>query len=281
MKFEWLFLLFFTDKMDNLDDMFGSDEDAGVGSESASNRPESCGVLKFHNGTEDSLYHYVTNKAIRGDLNGILKTIDDFCYTQHWMMHIGDQKLRYLKDAITMARNQESSKLCVVELGSYCGYSAIYLASLLDKEKSDRLYCVEGDPKCVGYTRRMLSYANLDEMVTVIGSAASECSTWRSQLNKDHVDVLFIDHDKAQYLNDLIRVEKAGLLQSGSVVVADNILSFGVPLSEYLEHVRDEELYRSSQLFEGFIEYASGEGEELNPVKDAQLVDGVEISVYK
>lgn len=267
--------------MDNLDEMFGSDEPEDQ--IEIVNRPESCGVLKFHNGTEDSLYHYVTHKAMRGDLTAILKTIDEFCYTQHWMMHIGDKKLQFLKDSIVLAESHNPNvKLCVVELGSYCGYSAIYLASSLNRNRGDHLFCIESDPKCVGWTRRMLSYANLDDLVTVIASPASDCSIWRTELNKDHIDMLFIDHDKAQYLNDLVRIEQVGLLKRGTVVVADNILSFGVPLTGYLDHVRDADgLYSSSNLHEGFIEYASGEAAHLSAVENADLVDGVEISIYK
>lgn len=268
--------------MDALDDMFGSDIEDEIGGEVHTHRPESCGVLKFHNGTEDALYHYVVGKAPRGDLGAILKTIDEFCYTQHWMMHIGDQKLTFLKDSLATASTSGTNNLCVVELGSYCGYSAIYLAGQLDESRGDRLYCIEADPKCVGWTRRMVSYANLDSVVTVIASSASEVDSWRLNLSKEHIDVLFIDHDKAQYLNDLLRIEQAGLLKSGSIVVADNVLSFGVPLSDYLNHVRDETgLYSSSKLHEGFIEYASGENADLSAVESPNLVDGVEISVYK
>lgn len=45
------------------------------------------------------------------------------------------------------------------------------------------------------------------------------------------VDVLFIDHEKTLYLDDLRMVEAAGLLNEGAVVVADNVLSFGQPLT--------------------------------------------------
>lgn len=268
--------------MSTMDDMFGSDDEETPVGEEQPHRPESCGVLKFHNGTEDALYHYVVGKAPRGNLEAILRTIDEFCYTQHWMMHIGDQKLAFLKDSLVAANECGPGKLCVVELGSYCGYSAMYLAGQLDGSRGDRLFCIEADPKCVGWTRRMMSYANLESVVTVVASPASDVASWRSSLSKEHIDVLFIDHDKAQYLNDLMCIEQAGLLRSGSIVVADNVLSFGVPLSDYLNHVRDESgLYGSSKLYEGFIEYASGENADLSAAECPNLVDGVEISVFK
>jgi len=45
------------------------------------------------------------------------------------------------------------------------------------------------------------------------------------------VDVLFVDHEKTLYLDDLRLVEAAGLLNAGAVVAADNVLSFGQPLT--------------------------------------------------
>lgn len=197
-------------------------------------------------------------------------------------MHIGDQKLTFLKDSVATATASGVPHLCVVELGSYCGYSAMYLAGQLEGSRGDRLFCIEADPKCVGWTRRMISYANLDSVVTVVASPASDVDSWRASLSKEHIDLLFIDHDKSQYLNDLLRIEEAGLLRTGAIVVADNVLSFGVPLSDYLSHVRDPTgLYTSSKLYEGFIEYASGESSNLSAAESPDLVDGVEISIYK
>jgi catechol O-methyltransferase len=57
---------------------------------------------------------------------------------------------------------------------------------------------------------------------------------------QDYLDILFIDHDKKMYLNDLNVIEEAGLLRTNSVVVADNVLSFNSPLELYLQHVRDD-----------------------------------------
>jgi len=45
------------------------------------------------------------------------------------------------------------------------------------------------------------------------------------------VDVLFVDHEKTLYLDDLRMVEAAGLLNAGAVVAADYVLSFGQPLT--------------------------------------------------
>ena len=46
----------------------------------------------------------------------------------------------------------------------------------------------------------------------------------------------------------------------GSIVVADNVLSFGQPLHKYLHHVRDESasgLYSHSELHKCYLEYST------------------------
>ena len=271
--------------MADLDDMFGDDvcDDIVQKEEEKQLRPASSGVLAFHNGTEEALYHYVKNKVQPGDVTGILKAIDEFCYTQHWMMHIGDQKLPLLDKSLKLAReNTSNNTICAVELGSYCGYSALYIGSQLNKESGDHLYAIEKDPKCVKWTQRMVTLAGLEDRVTVIESAAAELESWRTLLNKSHIDLLFIDHDKSQYLTDLLLIENAHLLSTGSIVVADNVLSFGVPLTDYLTHVRDPKgLYRSSELYPGFIEYAKDRDVSIDASTSPELVDGVEISEYR
>ena len=307
--------------MEELDAIFGPDEEDDVSvsqvtestTEKAASsshstaakvksRPASSGVLAFHNGTEEAMYRYVVAHSVRGDIADILRVVDDYCYTQHWMMHIGDLKQPFLRRALFLAEAQKATHpdgkgvqkareaaLTVVELGSYCGYSALFLASMLNTERGDSLYCVECDPHCVKWTKRMIEYAGVGDYVKVLPYAASECSRWRQHLplNDHHhspgtasmqntpeqlqpqemhhqpqlqIDLLLIDHEKAAYLPDLITIEQSGLLRSGSVVVADNVLSFGCPLEHYLSHVRASKeeggLYSHSELHETLIEYA-------------------------
>lgn len=280
--------MFGTDDNDHKDEQSGavmSDSSkakpADSSADSSCTRPLSSGVLSFHNGTEDALYYYVKSHSKQGDALGVLRAIDDFCYTQHWMMHVGDQKLPILKETVTAAmRRSVPHPATAVELGSYCGYSAIFLASQLDASNGDRLFCIENNKNCVNWTRRMVEFAGLADIVTVIESCAAKCGEWRDSLPKNRIDYLFIDHDKSQYLSALQAIENEGLLGTGSIVVADNVLSFGKPLTEYLKYVRDiDGPFDSSTLHEGFIEYSHGRG--LPKVEDSNFVDGVEVSIHK
>jgi catechol O-methyltransferase len=267
--------------MADMDELFGSDEGQGADDKDQA-RATSNGVLAFHNGTEESLYCYVKNRATQGDPRSVLQAIDDFCYSQHWMMHVGDKKQPLLDLAISKARENTVGGLCTVELGAYCGYSAVYLASKMSAEAGDHLYSVELKPSCVAWTKRMVEYAGLSHLVTVIESSAGEYQTWRTHLTKPHIDLLFIDHDKTQYLKDLQTLQAAQMLRSGTVVVADNVLTFGQRLQGYLEYVRDPAgPFASSELHSGFIEYAAERDANLTPESAPDLVDGLEISILR
>ena len=67
----------------------------------------------------------------------------------------------------------------------------------------------------------------------LVGLEQKEEEEQQQQQQPRLIDLLLIDHEKAAYLKDLQAIERRGYLRSGSVVVADNVLSFGSPL-----HVR-------------------------------------------
>jgi len=80
----------------------------------------------------------------------------------------------------------------------------------------------------------------------------------------------------------LAPAEDVPLLHPGCVVVADNVLSFGAPLTDYLDHVRATEgPYASSLLREGHVEYSAVGGAAERGAEDELMLDGVEISVLR
>lgn len=255
--------------MDDLEDMFGGGEDEVVES-----RPVDSGVLAFHTGTEEALFMFVKNNSTMGDTLAVLRAIDEFCYKRHWMMHIGDKKLSFLYDAIDTMKSLHcnEAKRSLVELGSYCGYSAISIASRLEAGR-DMLYSVENNEQCCGWTQRLVDYAGVSDRVTVIRNQAGNCEQWKECLQTTTIHLLFIDHDKRQYLSDLKTIEAAGLLSTNAVVVADNVVMFG--LTEYFAYVRDPSgPFKSSQLFESTIEYATTD-------KERENIDGIEVSIHR
>ena len=93
-------------------------------------RPTNCGVLAFHNGTEQALIVDVERHA-GNTPEDVLRVIDSFCYKRHWMMHIGDVKGKILIEELEKLKRLKDTPLVCVEIGSYCGYSSVLIAGRL------------------------------------------------------------------------------------------------------------------------------------------------------
>lgn len=188
-------------------------------------------------------------------------------------MHIGDIKGKILDETIISLKGSHASDITCVEIGSYCGYSAVRIAKNLTG--NDKLVCIESHPECVKWTKRMVELANMTSFVEVLGGALIDVlDMLKSVSSRAHL--LFIDHDKLFYLSDLKLMESSGLLKSGSVVIADNILMF--PMEDYLNHVRDPTgLYSQSTLYRSVIEYSTVDS--VDPGEPFE--DGVEVSVVR
>jgi len=259
----------------NMFDDFDDDDDS---EETTTVRPQACGVLAFHSGTEAAMFLQVERITKPGfeNIQSILLAIDNFCSQRHWMMHVGPQKASIICNQVESLLKNVANKfphdpLLLVEIGSYCGYSCVMFSQhfLSLYSKQFKMVCIEGDPACVEWTRRLVKWCGLEAQVEVIESVVTKdlAGHFIPQYG-EKVDVLFIDHDKARYAADLISLEQQGAVRTNTVVVADNILSFGNPLDDYLNHVRDPTVYSHSKLYESYVEYSNDTS-----------ADGVEISV--
>ncbi|KAJ1453321.1 S-adenosyl-L-methionine-dependent methyltransferase [Pelagophyceae sp. CCMP2097] len=247
-------------------DLFDEDSDDGgdSGVLAQETRPVACGVMRFHAGIETQMLQHVLDTTPRNDAPAALAAIDRFCWSRHWMMHLGDAKAGILRKAL--ATVDRPFRGC--EIGTYCGYSAVLTASLLTT--GDSLLSLETDEEACGWARRLISHCGLSAMVTVVHVATSAADAARE--HGGVFNYLLIDHAKQLYLNDLKAFEP--LLAPGCVVVADNILCFdgGDLLAPYLGHVRNKAKYSASNLHAALVEYTDANDGE---------ADGVEVSVFR
>ena len=77
-------------------------------------------------GREEALAEYVIANARAGDLDDAIRAVDEFCYSESFMINVGDEKGEILDAAI---RRAEPRRL--LELGTYCGYSALRTARVM------------------------------------------------------------------------------------------------------------------------------------------------------
>lgn len=111
------------------------------------------------------------------------------------------------------------------------------------------------DPLHAAIATKVLEFAGLSSKATVlVGTVETRLPSLQSKYGVTSIDLLFIDHVKSMYLSDLRRVEAAGLLVKGSVVIADNVIYPGAP--DLLAYLKGEEgrLYKTV-LHETKLEY--------------------------
>src|SRR5688572_28312104 len=71
-------------------------------------------------GREEALAEHVTANAAPGDVDHAIRAVDEFCYRDSIMMNVGDEKGEILDAAIRRVAPRR-----LLELGTYCGYSAL------------------------------------------------------------------------------------------------------------------------------------------------------------
>ena len=208
---------------------------------------------------ERAALDFVRAHAIEGDAESVLDALDRFAREQRFMMNLGDGKGRILDELVSgLPANAR-----VLELGTYCGYSAIRMARLL--RGGGQIVSIEENRHHAMIAREICRFAGVEDHVRIF---VEESSVIIPKLIGPF-DLVLMDHNKDEYLVDLWRIEDQRLLEPGSRVVADNV----GPLFDarsYLKYVRTNPYnpYRSHYV-ESRLEY-----HEEHP-------DGMEISVWR
>ncbi|XP_043924635.1 catechol O-methyltransferase [Protopterus annectens] len=210
-------------------------------------------------GKEQRILDFVIKTATKGDPKTVVNAIDKYCSEQEWAMNVGDKKGLIL-DQVLQACNPHT----VLELGTYCGYSAVRMASLL--KPGARLLTVDIEPYHLSIARQIVEFAGVQEKVTLLSGSSNEIiPQLKDKYQVDTVDFAFLDHFKSRYTPDTKLLEECGLLKKGSVLLADNVINPGAP--DFLQYVRTSPLYECTH-YPALVEYTD-------------LVDGMEKAVFK
>ncbi|KAB8211240.1 S-adenosyl-L-methionine-dependent methyltransferase [Aspergillus parasiticus] len=240
-----------------------------------------------NDGREDQLLTFITNHPqlpqIRNSPEAVLAAIDEFGRTRDFLMNVGPHKGKLITDII--ATDQPTT---ILEIGGYIGYSAIMFGHALRKASAatgrhPRFLSLEMNPKFAAVSKALVSIAGLDDIVEVrvgpcrasLHSLAKGAKTGGSS-EQQSWDMLFLDHSKISYLNDLKLCEELGLVAPGSTVIADDMKRPGNP--PYSEYVRASPVKKTADClpFKGCL---SDGGISLgNPslVYETMLLEGLE-----
>jgi len=206
-------------------------------------------------GREAALADHVVAHSRAGDVDDTIRIIDHFSRHYSFLINVGDEKGKILDRAVDRVRPRR-----LLELGTYCGYSALRMARMMPVDA--HLYSVEFNPANAELAQRILTHAGMDERVTIVVGTLGDGGATLRRLRNEHgftegsLDLVFLDHDKDAYLPDLERIRAEGWLHAGSVVVADNIAFPGAP--EYRSYMKDNEgtLWRTTE-HRTHVEYQS------------------------
>mgnify|MGYP002634890071 CR=1 FL=1 len=188
-------------------------------------------------GREAACAQYVETNARRGDIDDVLAAVDRFAYEKALLVNVGDEKGLLLDAAVRRA-----APSLALELGTYCGYSALRIARAAP---SARVCSIEFPAANAEVARRIWAHAGLADRITCVVGTLGDGGRTLDTLASEHdfspagLDLLFIDHDKRAYLSDLQSVLDRGWLHRGSIVVADNVRVPGAP--KYRAYMRDHQ----------------------------------------
>jgi catechol O-methyltransferase len=206
-------------------------------------------------GRELALAEQVEDKARAGDLDDVIRVIDEFAYRRSFLINVGDEKGEILDAAIRRASPRR-----LLELGTYCGYSALRTARVM--RDGARLVSIEFNPDNAEIARRILHHAGVGDEVTVVVGTLGDDGNTMEKLESENgfaaeaLDFVFVDHDKSVYLPDLKRIVERGWLHPGSIVVADNVRRPGAPDYRAFMHAEEGRTWRTTE-HETHVEYQS------------------------
>ncbi|XP_032899729.1 catechol O-methyltransferase [Amblyraja radiata] len=220
---------------------------------------EKLAMLMTGTSRESRILQYVLQNAVQGDAASVVENIDKYCRDKEWAMNVGDEKGAILDRVL-----EEANPLTVLELGTYCGYSALRMVRVL--QPAARLMTVELNPTHADVARQIFHFAGVGGKVEILEGASEDIIPLLKKQHKvDSVDFVFLDHWKDRYRPDTQLLEECGLLRTGSVLLADNVISPGAP--EFLQYVRNNPRYVCTH-YASHLEYT-------------KIKDGMEKAIYK
>lgn len=199
---------------------------------------------------------FVEKRARKGDPDSVLATLDDFALHEGFLINVGPVKGKILEEEVLRA----GSEARILELGCFCGYSAILMAKHL--EGAGRVVSVELSPLFAEAAAGIVAFAGLSEHIQIVQGASSDVIPGL----EGPFDFVFLDHAKDFYKPDLEALEAAGLLRRGSLIFADNVGPLFNP-EAYLAYVRECGRYESRNV--------------VSTVEYTDLEDAAEISIYQ
>jgi len=200
----------------------------GSGLEATSGQPPIPGCTdpgqSAHKYTK-AVYHALGHAPL-GDSAEVLARLESFSRERGWLKFGAEGEKGGVVDGALRGLRAGAA---VVELGTFIGYSSTRLARQLGS--GCRILTVEVDPEVACLAENLLLHAGVEDRVEVlVGSTEDVVPELRAALGARPADLVYMDHNQMIYHQDVRRLEAAGVIGAGTVVVATQVLKPGAPL---------------------------------------------------
>jgi caffeoyl-CoA O-methyltransferase len=137
----------------------------------------------------------------------------------HIKLRMSNMLSGHLQGAFLRMISQLVKPTCILEIGTFTGYSAICLAEGL--QPGGILHTIDNNPEMEDFAMRYIHEAGLENSIKMhIGEALDILPAIAGPF-----DLVFIDADKDNYLNYFEQV--IGKVSPGGLIMADNALWYG------------------------------------------------------
>jgi catechol O-methyltransferase len=179
----------------------------------------------FMFGRERQLLFHVVKTAEEGNVQSVLEAMDTL-----WAGTFSAQAEEFSWNArgetVRKVMQDKLPKRCV-EVGTYCGYSALLIARELPEDGF--LVSIEVDPLFAAIATKIVEHAGMAHKVKIFMGDVEFNANRISKVFSQHspkdrtgpVDFILCDHSKELFVPDLKVLEEAGVAGPGTVVMGD------------------------------------------------------------
>ncbi len=119
---------------------------------------------------------------------------------------------------------------------------------------------IEQNPDSAKIAHTVHQHAGVEDRIKIlVGSSENVIPQLHKYYPVHSFDFIFIDHGGPSYLPDFKLLEQLGLISSGTMIVADNVIYPGAP--DYMHYIHNNPNYRT-KTYESMIGYS-------NDIRDA------------
>ncbi len=163
------------------------------------------------------------------------KKVLELIESEGHIMIVGPKKGKVLTGEV-----KEKKPKRILEIGTYVGYSAILMADVINSDA--QIVTLEFSSDNADIARENIKKTGFEDIIEIkVGDAKKLIPTLTGSF-----DFMFIDAAKEEYLDYLKLAEEK--LETGTVVVADNVKVFKDNMTDYLEYVRESGNYESKTI---------------------------------